>query len=156
MAPNVSVEPSTPEDVEELSRTMREDDRKEIMASGGLRPHASLRLATSLSEVALTIKVDGEVLAIFGVQRLSLTPDVVLPWALTSGLADRYKKIVFSMSKLVLAGLMKQYPIMFNYVDARYGKALRWAKRIGFTVASSPEKYGLEGRDFYKISIGGA
>lgn len=138
-------------DIPLIAERMRQADRDEVLASGGFSPEAALERALGISEIARTVFVDGEPLAMFGV--VALAP--AIPWVLTTTAVDRYQFTFWKASKAILLELREAYPIMVQMVDARYAAALRWAKCLGFVVGEL-EPFGRAGLPFRRIQIGGA
>lgn len=120
--------------VEELSRTMRRADCLEVLALGR---HPARVVAESLrqSDVASTWWIDGGVGAIAGLRFEGglLGPRVAQAWVLTSGLVDRHPWAFWCASRTWLAAALQRADVLYQRVDARYGKSLRWLEALGFT-----------------------
>lgn len=152
-----SIRPATAYDAAELAANMRPADVAEVRAAGGYTPLGALEDALLMSNgMAWALRVDGQIMAMFGLVRASFVPDELTVWALTSTLVDRKPKVFMKASKNVI-GRFRRLPCsaLVNWVDARHGQSLRWAKKIGFTV-DPPAPYGLERLPFHKIHMGGA
>jgi hypothetical protein len=55
-------------------------------------------------------------------------------------------------ARAVMAQLLERYPILVNYIDARYEAAVRWAKWLGFRVGE-PVPYGPAGMPFHPARL---
>ena len=44
------------------------------------------------------------------------------------------------------------YPILFNYVDARNTTHVKWIKYMGFSIIQEHATFGVEGRLFYEFA----
>lgn len=129
---------------------MRQADKDEVLASGGFRPAQALRACLRRSEVARTVFVGDEALAMFGV--IAGDP-VSTPWLLTTTAVDRYPMAFWRASKLVVPELRALYPLMAQAIDVRYTRAVSWARRLGFAVGE-PVAYGMAGLPFHPIALG--
>jgi hypothetical protein len=142
---------ATTDHVPAIAARMRTEDKAEILASGGYQPEQALRESLAASEFARTAFVDGEPLAMFGV---AMSGDVAIPWLLTTDAVCRHPFLFWKASKVVLRELREAYPTMVQFIDARYASAMTWARRLGFAVGE-PQPFGVEGRMFHPIVIGG-
>ena len=103
-----------------------------------------------ISEYARTLLVNGLPACIHGVVLHSssiLDGDAGIPWSLSTVVVDRYPKEFFLRSKVGIDLIKSRYDLLFNYVDASYAKAIRWIKRLGFTVGA-PVPFGHAGAPF--------
>ena len=44
------------------------------------------------------------------------------------------------------------YPILFNFVDARNTTHVKWIKYMGFSIIQEHATFGVEGRLFYEFA----
>lgn len=140
------VGPITLDQVRQLSRDMRPEDAAECLASGGYQPSEAISVSIDASVASWSMTVDGELLALFGIAHPGI------PWALTSNAARRHPRLVHATARVVLDKMLERYPVLVQYVDARYTSALRWLRRLGFSVAEA-EPFGIEGRPFHRIEL---
>lgn len=140
-------------DINAMVENMRPLDRQEIQASSGDDIHEALRRALSISTYRYAAAVDGELAMLGGVTTVSLLGGVGSPWLLGTTLLDRVPGALTRGCMGYLEGAKKQFPILVNYVDARNVKAIRWLKRLGFTISDSPVPYGPKGLPFYKFEL---
>lgn len=136
-------------DIAYVAVNMREADALEIMASGGQRPAEALVASCAASVLARSLFIGGELCAIFGVLKHFTT---AVPWALTTANVERHPVDFWRASKIVLAEMRKSYPSMVQCIDARHGRALEWAKRLGFEV-NEAHTCGVEKLPFHQISM---
>lgn len=134
----------------QLGREMRAEDRAEVLASGGFTiPEKVVRASINASPEAWAAYFDGRLLAVFGVRP---TPTCAIPWALTSVHVARYPFTFWKTSKMVVARWRDDYPLLANKVHASYGAALRWVKKLGFSVGV-PEPFGVNGDLFCHVQL---
>jgi hypothetical protein len=95
-----------------------------------------------------TVRREAALLAILGLSPLTLLGDIASVWLLTTGV---YGRDVLKWTPVFLSRWRQSYNL-FNYIDAEYTSALRWAKWAGFTV-HPPEPFGSFGYPFCKIEM---
>lgn len=141
--------PTIIEDVYELAFNIRQDDRQELIAAG-LDVASAISFSVTYSDEATTHLMDDEVVCIMGVRKESVLGDKACPWLLTAQAIEKYPIKFIKESKLVVEEWLSRYPILENYVDSRYKRALKWAEHVGFNI-EYPVPYGPYGLPFNKI-----
>lgn len=148
--------PATVDHAELLAATMREEDRAEVEAAHGVKPLEALLVSLRTSSEAWTLLRGGEVLAMGGVAPVGdtlLTRDVRgQVWLLSGTGVERNRKAFLRATRELLGKLLEEYPELVNAVDARYDRALRWVKWLGFEVGD-PQPLGKEGALFCPVRI---
>jgi len=134
MSVAISFDRASLEDARWFSKLMREEDRQEVLAlgetlEGGLMQSIHL----SLGDVWI-VRFNGEPAALFGIVTCSILTGYVVPWLVTTKVIDQFPKTFFTLSRRILHLMRHRYALMGNHVDARYEKALRWVRRLGFSV----------------------
>ena len=140
-------------DVDALVANLRPADALELSASGGRDLHNSVRHALNISPHRWAIEADGELVILGGVVPISLIGGVGTPWMLGTTRMDRLPGALTKVGMHYRDVAKSLYPELVNYVDARNVKAIRWLKRIGFTLSDTPEPYGVQGLPFYKFEL---
>ena len=69
---------------------------------------------------------------------------------LTTEKMKDHPRELLKWSKIFVESWQEEYPLLQNYVDARYAPALRWAKWLGFTIEDT-FPFGPDAVPFYKI-----
>jgi hypothetical protein len=135
---------------------MRAHDRDEVLASGGYTPLGALEDSILMSGGnTWTVLADGEILAVWGVVEIcAMTGDGVV-WALTSDAVDHHRKEFYKASQDVVRMLKKHFRLLTNMIDARYGSAIKWVKKLGFEVDDNPVAFGASGLPFHRIFLRG-
>lgn len=152
MASVVSL-PATQTEVAHIAQALRARDRQELQAVHGddVDVLACLRRAISVSEQAFTAWApDGEPIALYGVAAVSLIGGLGCPWFLATDRAQSYPRDIVVVGKQSVQDWSQRYDQLFNYVDARNLRSIRWLKRIGFDVFP-PLPYGVQGRPFHRF-----
>lgn len=157
MATSAEVVKATLAHAEALAPRMRREDALEVGAASGREPMDALILGLDASLAAYTILLGGEVAAMFGVTPVEAPREdgshaVGCAWMLTSDAVDAHPVLFARLTKAILPELLDVAPVLFNAVDARYAKALRWAAFVGFAVEPTPVPFGVEGLPFHLIT----
>lgn len=144
----IEVVPSTLDHVKELSLSMRQSDRDELIKLG-VNPHDGLSLSYEFSVIRKTALFEDKVVAMWGVFG---TPTGMTgqPYLLTSPLIEDIS--VFKLARIYkneVSQMKKLFPVLQNYVDASYTGAVRMLKIAGFIL----EPVTLNGNEFYKFTM---
>ncbi len=145
-------------DIAHIAANLREADRREIAASRGpeVAPLDAIgRAVLRSSHVWVGAAEDGEPVSIFGVAPISLLDGIGSPWFLSTERAYEYPRTLVVEGRRYLSKMRAIYPDLYNYVDARNDKSIRWLKRLGFAL-HAVEPYGPDGMPFHKFEIKGA
>lgn len=151
MAADVQVVPATPAHAEALAPLMRAEDAAELAASLGVGPLQGLLASLDASCAARAVLFDGEVAALCGVADTDVQ-GVGCVWALTGRAVERHPRAFVRLSRAAVAEYLTRYEVLFNFIDARYGRALRWVRALGFTVQEA-QPYGAAGLPFHPVVL---
>jgi hypothetical protein len=153
MAPRIHVEPATLEHALALAPRMRADDAAEVCASHDMTPLEALRSGLERSQPhAWAGFIDGELAAMFGLSRAPFLATSVCPWLLTSDVVERHPRAFWIACREVVRQWVTTHHELEQWVDARYTRALRWARRLGFQVEPA-EPFGAHGLPFHRIHM---
>lgn len=128
---------------------LREADSREVSALGANPKDAALRSLQD-SDMAWTALVGGVPVIMFGAGG-DVFSERGFVWALGTDECMKHPREMLVFGREKLKEMLNVYPILENYCDARYKKALRWLEKIGFQV-SDPVKWGVNGELFCKIT----
>lgn len=154
-----SVIPATAAHAAELAPRLREADVAEVRATAGYAPLEALERSLLASTEAYALLLGGELAGLFGVVGLEGTVaggyagGVI--WLLGSDAIPLRRRAFLSLSRRMVAEFRTRYPVLFNYVDARNEASLRWLRWLGFEIAPAAP-FGVEGRPFHHVAIGGS
>lgn len=146
-------------DVDTIEPWLREADRAELIAASGPDVLGQLDEAVKLSrgrlgQMAFAAENDGEIVALFGFVPANALSDTAYPWLVgTPGLA-RVPGMLNRLSRSYCSAVLGEYPLLFNYVDARNRTSVAWLKRLGFEIGA-PEPFGVEGLPFHRFEMRG-
>lgn len=153
MAPEIRIVDATRAHALELAPRVRQEDADEVKASGGYEPLQALEGAMAVSVLSMSLLIDGQVAAMFGVApSAEHGPGVGYPWLLSSAAVKHHQKAFFKLSGPAVEQLLAIFPTLVQYVDARYVAALRWLKRLGFELRP-PIIFGVESRPFVPVIL---
>ncbi len=149
----IQIRDSIGKDVDLLAPIMREADKQEAMAAAGSTPLETLREAIRVSSPCLTA-MDGETpLAMFGVTPAERGSGVV--WFLGSDAATERPREMMRLSRLWLGRFRSQFPLLWNFVDARNTVHIRWIRSMGFEFLSTHHDFGHSQLPFHFFYING-
>jgi hypothetical protein len=138
------------DDIIAVGPRLRGADVAELAAFPGLEPALAMMDAFDSSSSAWTLEVFGRPEAMFGVCPASAVHGVGVPWFLGTPALDSIPFPMVRLGRSVVKLMLQTYPTLRNVVDARYGKALRWAQLIGFELGE-PIPIGKNGELFIPI-----
>ncbi len=136
----INIIPTTPEHIRILGEHLRDDDRREVLAFGF--PVKKVLWRTYKAAIfSKTAFVNGELAAVWGVGGSYLGMSV-RPWLLTTPACEKISPLRFArIYQQEVMSMLGSYPLLVNWVDARYTKAVRLLENIGFDVFD-PEEFG--------------
>lgn len=136
-----------------LGDSLRAEDRAELEALGRPDPHYALVECLQASDVVFAAVVEGEVAAMFGCSPVTEAPTGVgCVWFLTGSAFAAHPRAFVRIARSVMKQLLERYPVLVNFIDARYSAAVRWAKWLGFDV-KAPVPYGPAGMLFHPARL---
>lgn len=138
-------------DLVELAARLRPADRTELEACNHFDPLGAVMHSMTLSSLCWSVREGDTLLAIFGVCPLPGHPGVGTPWMLgTTALGPQHRRPLIELPAPYIARMIEAYPRLVNYVHAGNMPALRWLRRLGFTLdAAAP--FGPNGALFHRF-----
>ena len=129
----------------ELAPKMRESDKQEIWSAGRFTPTSGLHRSLEISgEHAYTLKLDEEVVGIFGVAPCKEQPDIGIVWLMGADNMTTNKKGFYKVSQEYLKKFLEMYKTVFNYVDDRNVSSSKWLESLGFKNLGTEPKFGMD------------
>jgi hypothetical protein len=113
-----------------LAAVMRPEDMRELEALG-LTPKRALYESLAESAVAYTVDVDGWPAAMFGLTPYKLLGERACVWLLTGEGINKIPLTFVKLSRLYIAEFLELYPVLDNWVDARYTASIKWLEMCG-------------------------
>lgn len=118
-----------------LAANLRPQDLAEVEALRGPGSAlAAIREGIAASLWCDAIEVDGELAAIVGLvpYQSAVLGDTGVPWMLGTPAVDRCGGVLIRLTPAYIARMLADFPRLFNIVDARNTRAVRWLQRAGF------------------------
>lgn len=125
----LTFQPVTRDDIKEVARTMRAEDKREI-AHQGLDPEEVLLRAAGEGH-SFTACYRGQAVCIFGVVPDSYLSARACLWLLGSERLEACKLSYFKACKQVVNLFLTKYAVLYNIVDPEYTRAKKWLTRLG-------------------------
>lgn len=142
------VEP-TEEHFKELARLAPLEQVEEVRASHNTDIYTVAKEGSRRSEKTWAAIYNDELVGIIGVTPYSFLGETAAPWLLTTG---RHPKVLLKETKKVLQVILDRWPVLINYIDARYESSLRWARWSGFHIHPA-QPYGAGQLPFHRIEL---
>lgn len=137
---------ATVDHIEPIANNCRQADMNECWAIAALTIREALMRSLATADEALVGRANEEPGVMYGVT--SGGDRIGQIWLISTYLVDQHQRAFLERSRLEFARFKAQYDRLFNFVDVRNKKAIRWLRWLGFTV-DGPINYGLFGQPFY-------
>lgn len=138
-------------DIVFLAPKMRQADRDEIKASDNVGAVEALMTPFEYKghRTWSVIGTDEEyVIGMFG-SVPTLDPEYGIAWLLSSEELFNYKKEFIKQSPEWIEEMGKGYKYLYNWVDCRNEKSIKWLRYLGFNTIRRDEQYGKGKLPFY-------
>lgn len=138
--------------IAEVVANVRPEDRNEFECLRGMSVDQELRdsIAQSLNPQAFV--VEGKVVAVFG--DIKHDERIGVPWLIsTTAIEGNHRQFLIECDREV-AAMRARHKVLINYTDARYTKALRWLRWLGFHMHDAVP-YGANGELFHPMTLRG-
>lgn len=133
-----------------VSERLRQEDVVEVEALGLDKETAVIESWRS-SDLCYTAYVGDTPFFVFGVVYKGVRGAGYV-WALGTEECDRHPVSMVRYGRMFVDHFLSICPVLVNWCDYRYGKALKWLRVIGFRIGS-PRPHGLKGELFCRISV---
>jgi len=147
-----------PGDLEFLADNLREADKQELRALLGDDVVFFEVLSTAVmrsSHLWVGALENDQPVSIFGAAPISMLTGEASPWFLSTDEAYRYPRTLMLEGRRYLSRMLEAYEYLYNYVDARNDRSIRWLKRMGFQLHEATPQ-GVAEMPFHKFDIRGA
>lgn len=136
------------EDCIELAKVLRKADREEISHSCGLDPQDALLLSFAVSDRCYTVRLDDELVMIFGVG--GEPGRFGVPWMMASDLLLQVRREFVRECRTVVQAMLDQYQHLENHVWAGNKIHIYWLEWLGFVILP-PQPFGIDGEPFHRF-----
>jgi len=139
------VRPAILADALQLAPKMRKADREEILASHGKTPLESLVVPFTY-EKARSYTIIGTakegVIGMFGVSPTK-DPEYGIAWLLSSEILFKHTKQFIKECPYWVSKMSQGYTYIYNWVDRRNWKSLKWLQYLGFEAKEEIKQFGV-------------
>lgn len=139
---NYEAIPAQPSHIAAIACECRQADIDEIWAAGGVIVSVALEMSLKGHGIARTALADGVPVAMWGVDQAGCI------WMIGTDAIDKYRKIFLRESRRELEQFQERHELLWNWVDARNRKAIRWLKWLGFELLDA-QPYGVMRKPFH-------
>lgn len=129
---------------------LREADRAEVEALGLSKVEAVVDSYKESDYCYVAFEDEDTPILLFGITFRGMKGHGFV-WALGTDGCDRHPVSMVRYGRLFMDHFLSVCPILVNWCDARYSKALKWLRMIGFAI-DRPKPYGVNGALFCKIT----
>lgn len=143
------VREATLEDVVYLSTRLRKADIDEIEASSGGSPAQALVEGFRYSSKCRVGVYNNNPFVIFGAR--PVVQGVGAIWALGSDDLLKARVEFLRQSKKWVDVIHQDFPLLFNYIDARNTVHIRWVRWLGFKFINIHPEHGVSKLPFYEF-----
>lgn len=138
--------------IAEVVANVRPEDKLEFECLRGLTVEQELRESVALTAEPRAFIVGGRVAAMFG--DIKHDERTGVPWLIsTTAIEGNHRHFLLECDREV-AAMRRRHPVLVNYTDARYTKALRWLRWLGFHMHDAIP-YGANGEMFHPMTLRG-
>lgn len=132
-----------------MASRLREADLREIEAHAGIGAETALGIGLQRSSQCYTGLWKDEPFIMFGAGRVF--EDVGNVWLLGTDRVKEARVPLLRQSRRWLGELHKEYPLLFNYVDARNTLHIKWLRWLDFRFINLHPQFGVGGLPFYEF-----
>jgi hypothetical protein len=136
----------------DLATRLKHDDVEELKAASGRTPEEVMADLAEHGYGMIGAYFDNKLEAVFGVNKNGYPEGMAAVWLLSSDALKHHAKSLLKISRDYLDA-WQCYGTLFNFVDARAVRSLRWLKRVGFKFTYIPS-HGTQGLPFVLITRG--
>lgn len=133
-----------------IAAKVRPDDQRELWDFACVSPAQAMYHGLNQSRIAKTGFINGEAVAMFGVNTVSAVSGVGRVWMIGTTLLDKYAMTFLRRCKPEVEEMFSDYKRLENYIDARNVKAIAWLRWLSFEMGD-PEPMGIFKTPFIKF-----
>lgn len=138
------------EHVPALIAGLRGEYAVEAYLHGGIFLHEEIvDKILARSELAWSLFIDGEIIAMWGLYRLG--DGIGQPWVIMTGAQERYPLTVLRICRIMVDSLKRHYPRLETRVSSHRKDALKWIHWMGFNVSEEVQEHPPHGAGFRRV-----
>lgn len=139
----------------DIADNLRPEDLDEIAASSGQEPLVALIASVMDSEMGFIVFAGDEPISVFGAAPVTgMERDSGIVWMLGTPTMDRpgVARGILRLTRPYIDRLQARFGCLWNRIDARNDKSMRWLSWAGFQIVSVDPCFGREGRPFFTFA----
>ncbi|MDR2427195.1 MAG: hypothetical protein LBD46_08480 [Endomicrobium sp.] len=142
-------------DCDKLAQNMRQAEIDEVMTSGAESPYEAVKASFDVSVISDVILNDGKLVGMFGIVPKNYLASRCLVWMLTTNEIENVNvKAFIKASRYWINKTLGIYPLLYNWVDSRHIKSIKWLKLCGAYIDfENPIKCGKDEVAFYYFEL---
>ncbi len=135
---------------DQLWPVLRSADVLELAYESGLPPERGLTCSVENSEIVFTLLLQGDVMGIMGIGRSNKDPRGGKIWFLGSEQLEKNIDLeLIRQSPYMVALLMENFEIAFNFVSEANTASMKWLDWAGFEFIHRIPDYGIAKKPFW-------
>lgn len=134
-----------------LSEDLRQSDLDEITATSALPPAEALVASCLVSTLGWVMRRNGVPICAFGCAPTGV-PGAGHVWMLGSPKMDQSAVTILRLTRPYLDQMHRIFPFLWNYIDARNDRSMRWLEWAGFRLLEAHPEHGREKRLFFTFA----
>ena len=134
-----------------MERGVRQSDWRECLKATGGGMGVALRLAVATSSLAVAARIEGRILALFGVAADPAGQGVVWLTAHAEAEAPGLAVPLARASRHFVDRWLRHFKYLHNVVDPTHNVSLRWLKWLGFYIDRENPVRGPLGHELYRF-----
>ena len=125
----IFVRPATLADARDVAARLREEDRQEVLAAGGMDPRIVFPAYILEGREVFAAGVEGgPPVVLFGCDPVVGEPDVGIIWLVSTPVLYDHPVEFLKWSKAIFSDFHRRHWTLTNFVDARNTRHIRWLK----------------------------
>jgi len=149
---NYETRPANMMDVHAIAPLMRQQDVDEIRASHGVEPREALTIGLGESRSCRVGVANGIPVVMYGVSPHTLLSDSGTIWMLSTDAMTPHWRKFLRECQVEIDIICEGFKHVENWVDRRNTVSLHWLRWMGFSVADTPQPYGIYQMPFYHFT----
>ena len=148
------VRSATLADVRSVAARLREADRQEVLAAGGVDPRLvfSAQLAEGREILAAGLQDNDRAEILFGCDPMTGDPSVGIVWLVSTDTIYDHPVEFVTASRRLLQDYQERHRVLTNFIDARNERHIKWLKWMGFHMIRRVEKFGAQSLPFIEFA----
>lgn len=145
----IDVIDATLDHIEPIANSVRQGDLDECWAQGMMTMRDALKMSIEGAAIARVGRADGVPGVIYGVTEVGDRDGQI--WMVTTHLIEKHQRAFLEHSRSELDDFQQRYDRLYNFVDVRNKRAIRWLKWLSFNL-EGPIAYGPFNLPFFFFS----